>query len=215
MHSEEREANLGSGDVAFAIVMAIAAALLGLAHLTFAGLGCFGDTSTCAQSVEKTGVIEGTLLTQNGDLYRSSEFEVEFASRENRSPVTFHTDAEGRYCIHWASERSYPSAAAPTGEPLVGNEDGDPELLSWRELNGADPPPGCEEGDAGVPWNRADDAESTWQYWLLIALPLAAIAALAAALIGRRTPYALRLFASGGLLFAANLIVFVVLWFVV
>ena len=209
---ENLEPGIGSGDVAFAIVMVVAATLLGLAHVIFVGFTCEWDASTCAHSVEKTEALQGTLRTQDGSLYRSAEFEVEFPSREDRSSVTFETDERGRYCIWWASERGFGSASTPSGEPLVANEEGGPELPSGQD--GARPAD-CEEGDAGVPWNHADDAESTWQNWLLILLPIAAITALLLAMAERRQPYALRLFVSGGLLFGANLIAFVVLWFIV
>ncbi|MDQ3725758.1 MAG: hypothetical protein M3335_07725 [Actinomycetota bacterium] len=203
---------LTTKQIVFAVLMILTVALLGLVHVFFVGFSCQWDTSTCARSVEKTGVIEGTLRTVDGSPYHSSQFEVEFASREARSPVTFETDEEGRYCIQWASERVYPQASAPDGTPLFSEGEKD-SLTSWRELDGDDPPPDCEKGSAGVPWHRADDAESTWQYWLLILLPLAAIAALAVAAIRRRQPYAPRFYVSGSLLFSANLLAFMVFWF--
>lgn len=207
------ESGLDAGDITFAIVFIVGAVLLGLAHFTFVGFSCFGDTSECAQSVDKDGYYEGTLRYLDGRLYRSAEIEVEFASRRNDSAVSFETDPNGHVCVVWANERVYPKAKTPTGEPLVGSGSVS-ELAPWNELNGRDPPPGCQESSKGVPWNQADDAESTWQNWLLILLPLASIGLLAAALAGRRDDRALRFFAAGGLLFGADLIAFLVLWFV-
>lgn len=207
------DSGLGAGDVTFAIVFIVGAVLLGMAHFTFVGFSCSGDTSECAQSVEKDGYYEGVLHHLDGRPYRSAEIEVEFASRKGDSEVSFETDANGHVCIVWANERVYPKARTPTGEPLVGSESAS-ELAPWHELDGRDPPPGCQESSAGVPWNQANDAESTWQNWLLILLPIATIGFLAVALIDRRGRHALRLFATGGLLFGANLIAFVVLWFV-
>jgi hypothetical protein len=212
--SEQPESNLGPGDVVFAIVLIVAAALVGFAHLFFVGFACSGDTSECAQSSKKNGVYEGTLSYPDGRLYRSAEFEVAFASRKNESDLTFETDAQGHYCIRWANERTYPTATTPAGEPLAGSGTGGPSLGPWDELSFFGAPTDCEEGSGGVPWNRADDAESTWQSRLLILLPLASIAAMIAALLGRRSRYALRLFVAGGTLFAADLLAFVVLWFV-
>lgn len=209
MNSEPREANLGPGDIAFAVAMIVIAALALLAHLGAAGFSCAWDTSECAHSTSKEGVYEGTIRTKEGDLYSSQEFDVEFGSRGDE--LRFQTDANGRYCIHWADERvTY--VRTPAGEPLAANKLGFSGLGRWRDLNGGDPPPGCQESDAGVPWNQADNAESTWQNWLLIILPLAAIAALLAAILARWTPYAARLFAAGGALLAANLVAFVALW---
>jgi hypothetical protein len=206
------DSNLGAGDVVFAIVLIVAAGLLALAHLTFVGLSCTGDTSECAHSIDKDGFYAGSLRYPDGRPYRSAEFELAFATRDDRPHVPFETDAEGRYCVVWANERVYPSASTPSGEELLGNR-GSSSLGPWEELNGRDPPPGCHESNEGVPWNRADDAEQTWQSRLLTFLPLASIAVLLAALAGRRTRYALRLFLAGGLLFAADLVAFVLLWF--
>jgi len=208
------DSGLGAGDVTFAIVFIVGAVLLGMAHFTFVSFSCFGDTSQCAQSTEKNGYYEGTLHYLDGRPYRSAEFEAVFASRGEDNPVTFETDANGYACIYWAEERVYPKARTPSGEPLLGDDPHVSELAPFHELGFFGPPEGCQKSSEGVPWNQADDAESTWQNWLLFLLPLASIGLLAAALVGRRDDRALRFFAAGGLLFGANLIAFVVLWFV-
>jgi hypothetical protein len=204
---------LGAGDVTFAIVLLLGAVLLGLAHFTFVSFACSGDTSECAQSTTKDGYYEGTLYSLDGRPYRSAEVEVEFASRRNESDVKFATDPGGHLCIVWADERAYPKPRTPTGEPLVGS-DGGSALSPFHDLGLLAPPRDCQESSEGVPWNHADDAGSHWQSWLLYLLPLASIGLLAAALIGRRDDRALRLFGAGALAFGANLIAFLVLWFV-
>lgn len=199
-----------------AAMLVIAVLALG-AHWIGTGLTCAWDTSNCVSSTEKNGVYEGTLSTLDGDPYRSSDFEVEFESRE-REPVAFRTDERGRFCIRWTNEDSVPLVTTPGGEPLSARDEatGDglliPGLSGWRNLEGRDPPPGCEESDEGIPWNRAEDAESSWQYRLLVLLPLGAIAALAAALIGRRNRYAFGLFVAGAILLVANLAAGAILW---
>lgn len=204
---------LSKGQIALALALILAAGAFALLHFVATQLTCAWDTSYCAASVEKNGVYEGT-LTLDGHPYRSAEFEVAFTSRRGLPPVAFRTDARGRYCIRWASEAVVPFASTPGGESLAGQMEGTATvgLEGWRDLEGREPPPGCEEGDAGIPWNRARDATSTWQYWLLIVLPLAAIACLALSLLARRSRYARPLLASGVLLLASDLVAGIVLW---
>lgn len=203
--------------MALAAAMIVMAAALALLQFVAIGLSCAWDTSYCAASVDKNGVYEGT-LTLDGHPYRSSEFEVAFESRRNLPRVSFRTDERGHYCVRWASEAVVPYASTPGGEMLsnqAADVPGEPSaegLGDWRDLEGREPPPGCEEGDAGIPWNRAKDATTTWQYWLLIVLPLAAIVALVSALIAWRRRYARWLVTSGGLLLAVDLIAGAVLW---
>lgn len=205
---------MGAGDVVFAIVLIVAAALLGFAHLFFVGFACSGDTSECAQSVEKDGYYAGFLRYPDGRLYRSAEFEVEFASRQGMPALTFETDELGRYCLRWANERVYPKPTTPAGERLVGGDSGIPNLSPWEEAGPFGAPSGCQESSGGIPWNRADDAESTWQSRLLTLLPLASIALLVGALVARRSRYAARLFVGGAVLLGVDLLAFVLLWFV-
>ena len=104
----------------------------------------------------------------------NTEFEVHFASRGLERPrVTFTTDERGRYCILWPHEAVFPStqvAGASTGTSLGG----------WLPLEDAAPPPGCQTGDAGVPWHRAKDFTSSWQFLTLLSLAALALAALVA-----------------------------------
>lgn len=195
------------------IVVAVALVLL---QVVATGLSCAWDTSYCAASVDKNGVYEGT-LTLDGRPYRSWEFEVGFESRRGLPRVSFWTDEQGRYCIRWASEAVVPYPSTPDGESLRGSKEGAPAvaLSEWRDLEGQEPPPGCEAGDAGIPWNRAKDASSTWQYWLLIALPLTVIACLVSSLLFQRRRHARYLLVSGFLLLGADLIASAILWGIV
>ena len=201
---------LTRGQVVLAVLLIVAAAAVLLGHFASSGFSCFWDTSTCASSTEKSGVYEGALLTQDGRPYRSSPFTVEFGSRAGEDDVPFRTDEEGRYCIHWADEETA-SVRGPDGV-LLSNELGYTSLDGWRDLGGRDPPPGCQESFLGVPWSGAEDKESTWQYWLMALLPVAAILALIAALISWRAPRALFFLRSGAVLFAADLVALVIFW---
>lgn len=201
--------------IALAALMLVVAASAGVAQWLATNLSCSQDTSYCAYSLEKTGVYEGTLRTYDGRPYRSAEFEVAFESRRDHPPISFQTDEAGHYCIRWAPERIAPSARTPSGEGLWGRERGFMGLGEWRDLEGRDPPPGCQESDEGIPWNRADDPERTWQYWLLTLLPTTAFFLLLWALIGRRSRRAVLLFASGAGLLALDLVAFSILWDIV
>jgi hypothetical protein len=201
--------DLTKNQVVLAVLLIPVAALAAFAHVFSVGFACAWDTSTCAESSEKNGVYEGFLRTADGEPYRSSVFTVEFGSREGDDEVPFQTDENGRYCIRWAEE-DFATVNSPTGE-AIHTQEGDDYLGSWRDLNGLDPPSGCQESYEGIPWYAAEDAESTWQYWLLIVLPLAAIAALVSALIGRRSRYGLPLLSAGGLLLGMDVLAWLVL----
>lgn len=212
MNSERADSNLGAGDVAFALAMIVIAALVAILHWGATELSCAWDTSYCASSTEKHGVYEGVLQSLDGSPYRSAEFTVAFESREGLPPVSFRTDAGGRYCIQWASESIVPSARTGSGEPLANRGGEFTGLREWRDLEGGVPPPGCEEGDEGIPWNRAENADSTWQYWLLMVLSLATLLLLVSALFGRRSRFAIPCLVAGAVLLGIDLIVGAILW---
>jgi hypothetical protein len=165
-----------------------------LAHWTIAGLACASDTSDCAKSRGKNGVYTGVLRDDHGRPLRNRSFSVAFASRRGLDPVSgFHTDAKGRYCIVWASERIVPFVSVDDGSSAPRGIDGD-----WRPLAGARPPAGCEAGDAGIPWPRADDATTSWQFRTVPAVVAVAVGLLLVALLRggarvRRTGLALTL----------------------
>lgn len=189
-----------------AALLIVPAAVIAVLHWGATEFSCSWDTSYCAKTTEKNGVYEGALETREGRPYSSAELEVEFESRRDLPPVSFRTDEAGRYCIQWALERIYPFARTPGGEEELGS------LSEWRDLEGQIPPPGCEEGDEGIPWNRAEDASSTWQYRLLMVLSLATLLLSAFALFGRRSRYAYSCLAAGAVLLGIDLVVGAALW---
>lgn len=206
---------LTRNQIILAALLIAAAGAAAFLHVVATGLACAWDTSYCAHSVDRSGVYEGTLRTLDGEIHRSAPFAVSFESRRDLSAVSFKTDERGRFCIVWARESIYPLAYTPAGEHLSGRSGGEgaiPGITEWRDLEGRDPPAGCQEADEGIPWNRAEDATSTWQYLLLVLLPAAAALLLALALVGRRRPRARSLLAGGALLLGVDLVAGAILW---
>jgi hypothetical protein len=200
--------SLSKKQIAAALLLILAAAAVGLTNLVFTGFACAWDTSTCAKSNEKNGVYEGVMRAATGEPYGFSAFMVEFGSRGGDDLVPVLTDESGRYCIRWAEE-DVAAVRSPGGAVI--STSGGSFLGSWRDLNGSDPPPDCQESFEGIPWRAAEDAETTWQYWLLLVLPALAIVVLIAALIGQRTRYGRVLFVTGGLLVATACLAFLLL----
>lgn len=203
-----------AAEVAIALLLIVLGAALAFVHHFGTALSCGTDTSNCAESTEKNGVYAGVLRDLDGAVYRSAGFEVAFESRsrEDLPKVHLRTDGRGRYCVVWPRERVVPFPSDEAGTLLSGRDEPLIGLGDWRDLEGADPPPGCEETDAGIPWNRADDAESSWQYWLLLALPITAALAAAMALATQRTRLGRPLLLTGSALFVADLAIGAVLW---
>jgi hypothetical protein len=147
-----------------------AVVLMLLFDMSRAAFACGMDTSYCAETTERNGIYTGTLRDPADRPLANTEFEAHF---ETRGQVTFTTDERGRYCILWPHEAVLPStqvAGASTGTSLGG----------WLPLEDAAPPPGCQTGDAGVPWHRAKDFTSSWQFLTLLSLAALALAALVA-----------------------------------
>jgi hypothetical protein len=217
--------------------MLVAAAAL-LVHLFGLATACSFDTSYCAQSSEKNGSYAGHMFNSPlvadpsgryehgitpGDRlplepYANQTFYVRFESRdrEGLSLVPFHTDAAGNFCVSWANERITPSVEDGNGLPLrtrstlpVGETGLDlGGLRYWQPGH----PPGCEESDEGIPWNRADGLGSSWRSWLLIILPVAAIGLLLASIARRRDASARSLHLAGLAVTAASALSLLVLW---
>lgn len=179
-----------------------------LFHSFAAALACGWDTSYCAQGRDKNGLYRGVLIDRQGHVARNTRFTVAFESRRNADPREvggFSTDANGAFCIVWAQERSTPSITsdgAPRGS-----------IRGWEPLNGADPPRRCQEGDRGIPWNRASDLKTSPQFMSVPALAVAAAALLLVALVGGRAE-TLRMRRSGLALTLASTLLAAVLWFV-
>ena len=147
-----------------------------LLHVAFFGaFTCHADGSNCAFSHVKDGVYRGVLADDQGRPLTAATFTVGFESRSGLRDVGgFSTDAAGRYCIVWPSERIAPYARVAGATYPIEAE--------WAPLNGAAPPRGCRPGDAGIPWNRADDFLDRWQYGSAFAALVAAMAVLGFAL---------------------------------
>jgi hypothetical protein len=159
------------GVVAFVV---IAVALMLLFDASRAATACSQDTSYCAATTEKNGLYTGTLRGRDHRPAANTKFEVVFASRGLERPrVTFTSDARGRFCILWPEEAVFPSSDATTA-----HQGANPR--AWLPLDDRPPPRGCQEGDAGVPWQRAKDLASSWQFFTLVGLSALALALLVA-----------------------------------
>ena len=166
------QARLSPYVVAFVVT---AVALVLLFDASRAGFACGTDTSYCAKTTERNGIYTGTLRDPADRPVVNTEFDVHFASRGSERPrVTFTTDERGRYCILWPHEAVLPSTH------VTGATTGGPSLGGWLPLEDAAPPPGCQTGDAGVPWHRAEDFASGWQFLTLLGLAALALVALVA-----------------------------------
>jgi hypothetical protein len=156
---------------------------------------CAQDTSFCAFGHEKNGVYAGTLATPRGRPLRNQPFDVYFESRRDEPVVRLRSDSRGKFCIVWAQERVGPVAGA-SGTPI--------NLPLWRPLRGAAPRAGCEATAAQIPWNRASDLTSRWQY--LSVLVITAFSVLALILpVGAKRRRLLRLAGIGAALIALGL----------
>lgn len=124
-----------------------------LAHWALGNLACGWDTSYCAASHEKDTTYRGQLTADDGRVLADTAFTVAFESRLDAPRVGgFTTDADGTYCLVWATEATTPLAYV----------DG---TLAGRLEQDAEAPPGdCQTSDAEIPWNRADDLRSTPQF---------------------------------------------------
>jgi hypothetical protein len=147
-------------------------------HWLAGSLACALDTSYCAFSHEKDGVYAGILRDADGHKLPNREFSVAFESRRDMGRVGgFSTDRDARYCIVWANERITPFASAGGG-PSIAIRD------SWRRTRDSARPAGCQSGDEGIPWNRADDRLDRPQFRVPVALGAAGMVLLAVGLVG-------------------------------
>jgi len=182
-------------------------------HLAGGALVCNPRTtenSSCAHSHAKNGIYQGVLGagSSQGRARASTAFTVHFSSRRDahRDVSGFTTDAQGGYCIVWAEERSTPVASYDDTVASI--------KADWRPLAGAKPPTGCQAGDRGIPWNRADDLRHTPQYVAGLILTLAGMALLLLALVLRNAPSAWWLRTAGLSVTAASTLLVALLWLV-
>lgn len=137
-----------------------------------AAFACSTDTSYCAESREKNGVYAGVLVDDRGRVLRDAKLTVWFESRDDEPPVRdFTTDARGRYCFVWASERSIPDVEARTADATIPSHRVR-STANWRSLRGANPPAGCQTTDARIPWMRADDASDSPEFVITLLVPM-------------------------------------------
>lgn len=180
-----------------------------LFHWAAGGFACGMDTSYCAQSRDKNGVYRGVFVDGQGRTLTDTAFSVAFESRRGARPRDvsgFSTDAHGRYCIIWAQERITPSAHVGGSEWSIR----DP----WQPLNGASPPPGCQAGDQGIPWNRADDLTTSAQFLAVPAVAVPGVVLLLVALVLGGAPTARNPRTAGIALTVASTLLAALLWLV-
>lgn len=181
-----------------------------LLHGTYGVFACSADTATCAESRSEDGFYGGVLVDQQGQLVRNTALSVAFGSR-NHGRIQdvvggFATDAQGRYCVVWAQESATPSVTLRS------------QVLRferpWQPLGAAQPPPGCQTSDRGVPWNRSKDDASSPQFIALPVVVALGVLLLLAALAFRATPSARRLRTAGLAFTYASTALFIALWFI-
>src|SRR3954447_10290318 len=130
--------------------------LLFLAHWLFGSVACGWQELTCVPSRHKDTIYQGVLADPQGRMMTGA-FTVSFPLSGKHRVGGFSTDAEGRYCVVWAPE------ASPTA-----NIGGLAVPLQVIDAPGRPIPPGCQEGNAGIPWKHADDLKSSPQYLSLL-----------------------------------------------
>jgi hypothetical protein len=180
-----------------------------LVHWAAAGLACAHDTSYCALNRHKNGLYRGTLVDRQGRPITDTAFSVSFESRRRAHPREvggFSTDAQGRYCIVWAAERITPFVHFDDVERTI--------QTPWQPLNGPNPPRGCQSGNHGIPWNRADDATSSPQFIAVPALAVPGALLLLVALVAGVAPTARRPRRAGLALTVASTMLAALVWLV-
>jgi hypothetical protein len=176
-------------------------------HWVAGALACGWDTSYCAQSRDKNGVYRGVLVDRHARTVTGTAFSVAFESRRSARPRDvsgFSTDAQGRFCIVWAQESITPFLHVDGSVTSIR----DP----WQPLNGANPPPGCQAGDQGIPWNRADDLTSSAQFLAVPAVAGPGMVLLLVALVLGGAPTARRPRTAGLALTVASTLLAALLW---
>lgn len=166
----------------FAVLAAIVAVVALFLHFAVAAFACGLDTSYCARSHEKGGYYTYRDLPDGpGGEPRGTVLRVSFDSRRDLPNVTFRRAPRAPLCIVWAQERTTPFAYGDRGTG---------PLNTYVPLNGAAPPGGCSTSSEGIPWDRADDLWSTWQFRSVWIVGVAGLLVLAASMLvdPRRRP---------------------------
>ena len=144
--------------------------LLPIGHFVAAELSCGLENTYCAESRHKNGVYRGVLVDAHGRRLTNAPFSVAFETRRNEDPNEvggFSTDRFGNYCIVWARERIIPIAYFDGSYRSIRSP--------WQPLNGSQRPRNCQEGNHGIPWNRADDSKSSPQFLSVFVLTLTSV----------------------------------------
>lgn len=185
--------------------VSIVIAVLALGYDYLAGhTACAWDTSDCALSHLKDGFYAGVVTDPvTHRVVANRRLPIYFDS--TRSYVTtISTDSTGAYCIAWAREHALPAARLrPDFDVSLSND--------WQPLRGGLLPAGCQTTSATVPWNRAEDLTSRWQYRAPLWLAVGAILMLGLSLldaVGTRAGFRL----AGAMLTTSALVVCVLVW---
>jgi hypothetical protein len=137
---------------------------------------CSQDTSNCALSHVKDGYYAGVVIDpRTQQRVANRRLNVYFESRRDYG-VVVTTDSDGRYCIVWAQEHVYPDAHIGPRYDLSLHAD-------WQPLRQGPPPRGCEISDTTIPWNRAADLRTRWQYKSVLWIGGGALLALAISIL--------------------------------
>lgn len=198
-----------------AVAALVLAAMVFTANFVGAASACSGHTSYCAASTEKNGVYRAALFGFDGKPYRNARIRVLFNSRidiHGDIDVTYRTDAKGHVCIVWARESLRPYAMTWFFSPVQVRHTGGKGFGEWRSLHEVGLPAGCQQSSATIPWHRASDLRSSWQYWLILLASLSSMLALSLALLLRRRQLSRYLTAVGVLMLFVGLIAGVILW---
>lgn len=206
----KRSVRAGCLYVAVAGVISVVAATYLFMNSGKAHNQCFDENTSCiAPGPGRTWL--GRVYTRSGQ--PASFATVDYFLDGSNGPTRVRTDRAGRFCIRWTNHSDGAGAVAVTawgiGRPSaayarLGRKfrgpvivTPDAAMVSWPsgEINGggitqvgwessADSTNHCLI--AGPPWYNLTNLESTWQFFVLAALPIAAIAFAIGGAISRR-----------------------------
>jgi hypothetical protein len=150
-----------------------------------AATACAWDTSDCAYSAAKDGYYSGTFTVSPVARVTRAVLPVSFGSRKRLAPVELRTDSSARFCIVWGHERGA-LMTVRTGTTAFGTSSYRSfDLGPWHPAQGHNPT-GCQRSGAVIPWDHAEDLSTSWEFALLLGLPLLALALLIVARVAPR-----------------------------